>query len=137
MYGHDEIRELLGVTQQDLERSFLGDIGGVLLPRKDGAVAADGVVKGIETHWVGMRYAELQAAATRAAARKAPGVVVLAIGANKVDVLASAIRRGLVNHVFIDQDLARATEQVLQRLLPQPARGESIGELVDGHARQE
>jgi hypothetical protein len=26
---------------------------------------------------------------------------------------------------------------VLQRLLPQPARGESIGELVDGHARQE
>ena len=36
----------------------------------------------------------------------APGIIVLAIGANKASVVHEALRRGLIQHLFMDEDLA-------------------------------
>jgi len=37
---------------------------------------------------------------------------VLAIGANKAPVVYAAVRRGLIQHLFTDQDLADRLEQI-------------------------
>jgi hypothetical protein len=68
--------------------------------------------------WTGVKMGHLQDCARRALNRtpdRAPGVIVLAIGANKATVVYEALRKGLIQHLFTDEDLADRLEQICSK----------------------
>jgi DNA-binding transcriptional regulator LsrR (DeoR family) len=94
-----------GVTKEQLQDRVVGDIGGVFLPR----TARDRVVRGINERWTGVRLEHILGCA-QAAARDhtRAGVVVLAVGAAKAQIMLESVRAGLITELIIDHDLARA-----------------------------
>ena len=94
-----------GVTKDQVQERVIGDIGGVFLPRS----ARDGVVRGINDRWTGVRLEHI-AGCAQAAARDGDraGVVVVAIGRAKAPPLLECVRGGLINELIIDHDLAQA-----------------------------
>jgi DNA-binding transcriptional regulator LsrR (DeoR family) len=71
-----------------------------------------GEVKSILRRWTGVKIKQLENCALRARDGGPPGVIVLAIGASKAPVVHAAVRRGLIQHLFMDQDLADRLEQI-------------------------
>jgi DNA-binding transcriptional regulator LsrR (DeoR family) len=97
-----------GLTKEQLRERVIGDIGGVFLPRS----ARDRVVRGINDRWAGVRlehFARCAQEAARGAGRA--GVIVLAIGRSKAEVVLECVRGGLVNELIIDHELAQALTQ--------------------------
>jgi DNA-binding transcriptional regulator LsrR (DeoR family) len=96
------------ITKERLQERVIGDIGGVFLPRSP----RDGVVRGINERWTGVRLehiARCAAAAARDPSRV--GVIVLALGRAKAEILLECVRGGLINELIIDHDLAQALIQ--------------------------
>jgi DNA-binding transcriptional regulator LsrR (DeoR family) len=94
-----------GVTKEQLQDRVVGDIGGVFLPR----TARDRVVKGINERWTGVRLEHILHCAQAAARDHARvGVVVLAMGAAKAQIILESVRAGLITELIIDHDLAHA-----------------------------
>jgi DNA-binding transcriptional regulator LsrR (DeoR family) len=94
-----------GVTKEQLQDRVVGDIGGVFLPR----TARDRVVKGMNERWTGVRLEHiLRCAQTAARDHSRVGVVVLAMGAAKAQVILESVRAGLITELIIDHDLAHA-----------------------------
>jgi DNA-binding transcriptional regulator LsrR (DeoR family) len=96
-----------GSLLHDREREmFLGDIGGVLIP-KDKVVTE--VYGDIKARWTGLCEEHLVDCATRAVEiGSVPGVVVMSRGAERAPVLLAAIQKGLANHIIIDAELGVA-----------------------------
>jgi DNA-binding transcriptional regulator LsrR (DeoR family) len=97
-----------GLTKEELRERVIGDIGGVFLPRS----ARDRVVEGINERWAGVRlehFARCALGAARGAGRV--GVIVLAVGRSKAEVVLECVRAGLVNELLLDHDLAQALIQ--------------------------
>jgi DNA-binding transcriptional regulator LsrR (DeoR family) len=70
------------------------------------------VVRGINDRWAGVRLEHLARcarAATGGAGRA--GVIVLAVGRSKAEVVLECVRGGLVNELIVDHDLAQALAQ--------------------------
>lgn len=84
---------------------LLGDIGGVLLPKNPDGEAA---VAKIRELWTGLKMEHIESLALRAkqSAEKfsgvhiSPGVIVLASGANKAQIIFEAVKRGIVNRII-------------------------------------
>jgi hypothetical protein len=114
-FGLGRLLGSLGSGVQRLSEQIHGDIGGVLLPRAQNRPSA--LIRGIERRWKGLNWEHLQACAHRALqedpATGRSGVVVLAVGADRAEVVLRAVERGLVNNLIIDPML----EQALTRLL--------------------
>jgi DNA-binding transcriptional regulator LsrR (DeoR family) len=96
------------MTKEELRARVVGDIGGVFLPR----AARDRVVRGINERWTGVRLEHL-ARCARAALQgpRRAGVVVVAVGAAKAEIVLACVRAGLVSELILDHDLARALIQ--------------------------
>ena len=113
-------REPLGFLRGSLleareQQLFVGDIGGVLLPREDLTDAQSRAAQAIADRWTGLQRAHLERCALRAARTDGPpGVTVISTGADRAPVLATLVREGLVNHLIIDTALERALEQELE-----------------------
>jgi DNA-binding transcriptional regulator LsrR (DeoR family) len=97
-----------GLTKEQLRERVIGDIGGIFLPR----AGHQRVVRGINERWVGVRLEHL-ARCARAAAQDVgrAGVIVLAIGRAKAEVVLECVRGGLVNELVVDHELAQALLQ--------------------------
>jgi DNA-binding transcriptional regulator LsrR (DeoR family) len=91
-----------GVDENMLTRRVIADIGGAWIPRQDG----DPVVTRWSNWWTGMTYSHYARCAERAAFESKPGVIVVAFGDNKAEVVMEVVKRGLVNTLIIDDSLA-------------------------------
>jgi len=96
-----------------LERSTVGNIGGVFLERKPASREQVRQIEEINERWTGIRLEHLTRCAQ--AATKDPrrvGVVVVAVG-DKAEIVLECLRRGLVNRLLIDRSGATALKQLL------------------------
>lgn len=100
------------ISEADLQRSVAGDIGGVIIPahgiRKSDRIRIDRM----NNSWTGIRLSDLRRCADVAFksnfSRGKPGVLLFALGKNRLDVVLRCIELGLVNELIIDQQLEQA-----------------------------
>jgi len=97
-----------GCSLAELKELAHGNIGGVLIKRSKLAPAADEKFERIAATWIGVSEEDLKnvVASSASKRKKKPGVVVLAIGANKAEIVRAVVSRGLVSELFVDQELA-------------------------------
>ncbi len=112
-----------GVPQSFFEQETIGDVGGILLPKRqppltelsrDTSEARIGrQFERLRQRWMGVQETHL-----RRCASKSPGVIALAVGANRAKVLFHGlILRELANYLIIDQACATALEQLIDASL--------------------
>jgi DNA-binding transcriptional regulator LsrR (DeoR family) len=93
------------ITKEELGRLVIGDIGGVFVPRSP----KNETVRGINERWTGASLAHFAGCASAAVHKKdRVGVIVLAIGSAKAQIILECVRLGLANELIIDHDLAQA-----------------------------
>jgi len=109
----NELITVGGISTEELRAVAVGDINGVLMPKSiltGGPLTASqeeefNVMAGA---WTGLTLQQCQRIARQAAHSERPGVIVVAIGASKKEIVLEVVQRGLVNELIIDHDLARA-----------------------------
>jgi DNA-binding transcriptional regulator LsrR (DeoR family) len=95
-------------SKPEMNRLIYGDIGGILLPREKLSIADMRQVEELNAGWMGLKLSHLQTVASRATPGKVPGVIVVAYGRWKAEMVKECIRRGLVNQLIVDPALADA-----------------------------
>jgi DNA-binding transcriptional regulator LsrR (DeoR family) len=100
-----------GYTEKELVEFAVGDLGGAVIP-KDGNEAEERLEK-FNEHWMGVKLEDVRNCAQRAAIAGTPGVIVVACGREKADIVAACVRANLINELFIDDDLAKALDEAL------------------------
>jgi DNA-binding transcriptional regulator LsrR (DeoR family) len=117
-FGGERQVNSTGLTTAMLRKLAISDISGALLERDNLGRDDSAELARIRDHWTGIHVEQIRACAerARAGAKNTPGVVALAIGANKAAVLLECMRTkrgGLLNHLVINEE----AEQELHRLL--------------------
>jgi DNA-binding transcriptional regulator LsrR (DeoR family) len=74
-------------------------------------------VASIERRWFSLKLAHLKAISDRSRRSGTPGVVCIAIGSGKAPVVAAAIQHGILEHLFIDYDLAFRLNQCMHTVI--------------------
>jgi DNA-binding transcriptional regulator LsrR (DeoR family) len=99
-------------TEADMDRTVSGDIGGVIIPKS--GIGPDDLARihRMNENWMGMRLDHLRRCADEARKsgfdRKQPGVIVLAMGADRLEVVLRCVELGLVSELVIDRGLEGA-----------------------------
>jgi len=110
--------EIGDISEERMTRSVAGDIGGIIIPNAGISAADAKSIQEMNNNWTGARQDHLRrcadAAQRGAFSRKTPGVIVLALGADRVTVVLRCIELGLVNELVIDRELADALHAHLQ-----------------------
>jgi DNA-binding transcriptional regulator LsrR (DeoR family) len=103
------------LTTAALAQLVAGDIGGVLLPRPGLDARGRAEVDALNGMWTGATLSHLERIAAQAGRSTRPGVIVVAMGGDdRAEILAEAIRHGLVNELIIDRTLAEALTRALK-----------------------
>lgn len=111
---------LNGTAQRLLARLSAGNIGGVFLPRR-GVKGTHSHIEDMNKRWTGCRIEHFHNCAQNAGTSPSRvGVVVVAIGEEKAEVVETCVRMGLVNQLIVDQGLARALRKRVATALPSP-----------------
>lgn len=95
---------------------FVGDLGGVLLPKNQvdpaQTAALKAFMKDFDGRWKGLRLDHVRkcadAAAKKDAAPSQIGVVVVCMGDRRAPAVFECVKNGLVSHLFIDESLEKA-----------------------------
>ncbi|HOX55995.1 MAG TPA: hypothetical protein P5205_03055 [Candidatus Paceibacterota bacterium] len=116
----DFIRERLeqeeGLARSALAKMIYGDIGGWLLPRRHKLSVDDKRwVDSLNKGWTGIKGEHLSRVAREAKLNGPPGIILLAGGVGKAEMVAEIVRLGLVNSLLLDSSLAKALKRFLQR----------------------
>ena len=115
--------EAYGHQLKTLKDHLVGNIAGLVLPKPGISKAKLREVEELNERHIGLTLEQLRACAERSAARRVPGVVLVAHGASKTAIAMEAIRRRLVNEVVVDDDLAGSLVEALGgHLAPAPPR---------------
>jgi DNA-binding transcriptional regulator LsrR (DeoR family) len=93
----------IGVSPEKLNSLTHGNIGGVLLEREDLEANDRALFADIARRWTGITRQHYEQCVQRK-----PGVILLALGHNKADVVLRCVELGLVTELIIDEDLAMA-----------------------------
>jgi DNA-binding transcriptional regulator LsrR (DeoR family) len=101
------------LTSTRLATLVAGDIGGVLLPKRGLNKQGRDDVENLNAMWTGVKLKHLQRVAQQADRRKRPGVIVVALGADRAEIVSEAVQRGLINELIIDRPLADALARTL------------------------
>jgi DNA-binding transcriptional regulator LsrR (DeoR family) len=97
----------LDELRAELRENAAGNIGGVWLPADSANTKHRQAIEKINEGWLGIQYKHLESCARRCSGEKdGPGVVVVAAGRDKANILAHIV--GVVNHLVIDTSLANA-----------------------------
>ena len=118
------IMEYLETSADELRETTYGDLGAVLLLRDlSGQKQRLHTLRSIEQCFTGLRLEHVHRCALGAqpVESAAPGVIALGVGRSRRRAMIECIRRGLVNHLVIDEHLARA-------LNDSPDATEEVGE---------
>jgi DNA-binding transcriptional regulator LsrR (DeoR family) len=105
------------LTAARLAKLVVGDVGGVLIPRPGLSDADRREVEELAGMWTGVQLAHLQRIARQANGARRPGVIVVGVGADRAEIIAEAVRWGLVNELIVDRPLAEA---LTRELAPRP-----------------
>ena len=95
------------ITHEELSALTIGDLGGALIPRLGLSQAKQARLKEITSRWTGMTLEHLCDCSARNVAPAYAGVILIAMGTNKAQVVAEALRVGCVTQLIVDQSLAR------------------------------
>ena len=102
-----------GFPEDQHEKAYLGDIGGVWLKRpnlsdtpKRTADTNLEYTKLIEDRWMGVTFEHLKKCVENASATDSVGVIAIAAGKERGEALIEALRSTLLNRLIIDSDLA-------------------------------
>jgi DNA-binding transcriptional regulator LsrR (DeoR family) len=92
-----------------------GDFAGILLPRNRISAADKNFVKSMNQGWTGVTLDQLKEVARKAKTGSPPGVIAVGFSAeNKTGILRESLRRGLINHLVVDEVLAKELAQVVE-----------------------
>jgi DNA-binding transcriptional regulator LsrR (DeoR family) len=100
------------ISKEELSKLVYGDIGGLLIERRDLTEDKMERVKGLNAGWTGIKSTHLQRIARQAASNGPAGVIVVASGAAKAPMIKEIITRGYVNELIIDQSLCDELRQL-------------------------
>ena len=91
----------LNRTPEELNEITFGNLGGALIKREN--LSPDGieVLNDIESRWTGVTLEHF-----RQCVERTPGVILVALGHNKADVVLKCVEMGLVTQLLVDEDLA-------------------------------
>jgi DNA-binding transcriptional regulator LsrR (DeoR family) len=93
--------------------SPVGDMGGIIIPKRDLTTEKAHKIDELNQRWTGIQQRHIEHCAKNAD-EKRPGVILLAIGERRYHVVMRCIELGLVNELVIDQALARTMETALK-----------------------
>jgi DNA-binding transcriptional regulator LsrR (DeoR family) len=119
--GHETaafIRERLlqeNIAQNALDKLIYGDIGGILIERRSLTVSEKKVVANLNEGWIGLRAKTLKRIARQAGEHQHPGMIVVAFGARKAEVVLEALSQGYVNELIIDSTLAETLRHLSEK----------------------
>lgn len=102
----DELIRVGGIDREELRELALGDIGGALIPQSGLSRSQKERLRSITESWTGITLEQCKRIASKADNSGKPGVIVLAIGKNKANVVLEIVKQRLVNELIIDHDLA-------------------------------
>lgn len=113
MLNDDEFIATARLERDELMQLAIGDIGGVLMPKEGISDSQNDRFVDLAQHWTGLREDQLFHCAKSAHESEEfspPGVVVVAVGADKANCVLTALRKNYVNHLIIDVELAKKLE---------------------------
>lgn len=94
-----------GLTSAEMARLVYGDLAGVLIPRRDLSAGEVATVQSLNDGWTGLRLEDIERCAREANERGHGGVIVISQHGRKRNLVRELVRRGLVNHLVIDEQL--------------------------------
>lgn len=109
-FGQGRLFETGKITLEELQKLVIGDVGGVCLARSDLNRTDQQKLDSINERWTGLRESHLRNCARRAlrvpdVETGPPGVVVISGGRARAQFIYEIVKRGLVNHLIIDDQL--------------------------------
>jgi DNA-binding transcriptional regulator LsrR (DeoR family) len=103
------VLDYYGLREKELDeflRAVVGDLGGAVIPKQ--GREEDKSLEEFNEHWMGISLEHVRSCARRSATDGTPGVIGVACGREKVDIVKACMREEIVNEFFIDDDLANA-----------------------------
>ena len=103
----------MSVSYTELRSLIAVEVGGVCIPRPDLTTREQCVFDTIQGSWTGLRLEHLETCARRNTDPNtgSPGVVVVSAGPNRAKSILELIKRGMVNHLIVDDILADELEK--------------------------
>jgi DNA-binding transcriptional regulator LsrR (DeoR family) len=97
-----------GAEFDKVRKLILGDFAGWILPKPGLRTSDAELVNGLNQGWMGISLEQLKKVAGKAKLTSPPGVIAVAFGPeNKAGILRESLKRGLVNHLVVDEKLAK------------------------------
>ncbi|MGA9567707.1 MAG: hypothetical protein WBS19_19435 [Candidatus Korobacteraceae bacterium] len=111
-FGQGVLFDKISVSARELKSLIVAEVGGVCIERPKLNAEKSEQLKTVQTSWTGLRKEHLEACAQRGSdlLKGPPGVVVVSGGAGRAAVICELIKRGLINHLIIDEVLAQELE---------------------------
>jgi DNA-binding transcriptional regulator LsrR (DeoR family) len=101
----ERLQQEQDVSNERLARLIFGDVGGLLLERPGLNREDRQLVDELNRGWTGLQIADLQRIAKATHKNGKPGIILIAAGDAKAEVLHAAIKLGLVNQLVVDVPL--------------------------------
>lgn len=124
-FGRGLLFDEMSVSYDDLKTLIVAEVGGVCIPRPHLNSEKLAQLAKVQTSWTGLRLEHLEACAQRGSdlLKGPPGVVVVSGGKGRATVICELIKRGLINHLIIDDVLAEELQKAsVQRPKPDGQR---------------
>src|SRR5205807_2708443 len=99
-----EMTQLEVTTKVVLDKLAIGDIGGIFLAREESTRER---IEDINQRWTGIKEEHIRRCAKEAQQSDRSGVIVVAVGSHKAEIIRECVRLGLVNELIIDYELAK------------------------------
>ena len=119
-FGEDTLIEYDTGSLRELSSLIAGDLGGVPLERSGLTKTESDKVKELTMRWQGLQLEHLESCSLRAHEQRdpltgKPGIVVVSRGVARAPAIYEGVKKGLINHLLINEDLAAALEQLIER----------------------
>lgn len=89
-----------------LKKYILGDFAGSILPKPGLRAEQLREVESLNLGWLGIQLGQLKRIARQARTTSPPGVITVAFTGDKAEILRESLKRGLINHLVVDDALA-------------------------------
>jgi DNA-binding transcriptional regulator LsrR (DeoR family) len=98
--------DLGDISEQDLTGLVVGDIGGIIIPRRDLTPLQARRIRMMNDRWTGIKQQHLEQCAQDSLRSGKPGVILLASTKSRAEMVQRCVELGLANELIIDQELA-------------------------------
>lgn len=105
------------ISLDEIKSLFVGGMGGLLIPRPSLSAKQKARVDACLNCYTGIQFENIKQCASKARMpdASAPGVIAFAVGRDRSELATEITRLGLVNHLIIDDDLARDLDHRLPK----------------------